>query len=418
MSQINPKQGLNQTTVGVSHTRSMSQPPLFGNPGLPPLSPYPPSESSNSNFKNLPMEEMDVSSLVSPAALPSPRENPFRGNNAGLPPRKGHRRSNSDVALGFSAMIQSSPQLMPISSQEASGRAINTPPPKTRDLGEIKPEGEAVNELLASLMNMDALNGSGGDGKDKDSISSSSKMSGGDGSSDSENATRHCAISRERGKRSAVEDIVPLYRHTRSLSMDSGIGKFLFSDMSPSNSLNENLARVSLDVGHGGFSEAELKKISADERLAGIAMSDPKKVKRILANRQSAARSKERKLRYISELEHKVQTLQMEATTLSAQFTTLQKDYSELINQNNELQLRIQAAEQQARLRDALHETLLGEVQRLKLANMEFREDGQSARYAAHMKHQMLSTQEQMQQLSVTSSKSSTTTCAVSERVM
>ena len=45
---------------------------------------------------------------------------------------------------------------------------------------------------------------------------------------------------------------------------------------------------------------------------------------RILANRQSAARSKERKMRYIVELEHKVQTLQTEATTLSAQFTLLQ----------------------------------------------------------------------------------------------
>ncbi len=45
---------------------------------------------------------------------------------------------------------------------------------------------------------------------------------------------------------------------------------------------------------------------------------------RILANRQSAARSNERKMQYISELEHKVQTLQTEATTLSAQLTLLQ----------------------------------------------------------------------------------------------
>lgn len=45
---------------------------------------------------------------------------------------------------------------------------------------------------------------------------------------------------------------------------------------------------------------------------------------RILANRQSAARSKERKMRYISELERKVQGLQTEATTLSAQLTMLQ----------------------------------------------------------------------------------------------
>jgi len=45
---------------------------------------------------------------------------------------------------------------------------------------------------------------------------------------------------------------------------------------------------------------------------------------RIWANRQSAARSKERKIRYIAELERKVQTLQTEATTLSAQLTMLQ----------------------------------------------------------------------------------------------
>lgn len=45
---------------------------------------------------------------------------------------------------------------------------------------------------------------------------------------------------------------------------------------------------------------------------------------RILANRQSAARSKERKMRYTAELEHKVQALQTETTTLSAQLTILQ----------------------------------------------------------------------------------------------
>lgn len=45
---------------------------------------------------------------------------------------------------------------------------------------------------------------------------------------------------------------------------------------------------------------------------------------RIWANRQSAARSKERKMRYIAELERKVHTLQTEATSLSAQLTLLQ----------------------------------------------------------------------------------------------
>lgn len=45
---------------------------------------------------------------------------------------------------------------------------------------------------------------------------------------------------------------------------------------------------------------------------------------RILANRQSAARSKERKACYVSELERKFQSLQTEATTLSAQLSLFQ----------------------------------------------------------------------------------------------
>lgn len=45
---------------------------------------------------------------------------------------------------------------------------------------------------------------------------------------------------------------------------------------------------------------------------------------RIWANRQSAARSKERKMRYIAELERKIQAMQAEAMSLSAQLTVLQ----------------------------------------------------------------------------------------------
>lgn len=45
---------------------------------------------------------------------------------------------------------------------------------------------------------------------------------------------------------------------------------------------------------------------------------------RILANRQSAARSKERKTRYISELEEKVAFYEKQATALKATLTLLQ----------------------------------------------------------------------------------------------
>lgn len=61
--------------------------------------------------------------------------------------------------------------------------------------------------------------------------------------------------------------------------------------------------------------------------LTSVNSFTPLKHFRILANRQSAARSKERKMRYIAELERKVQTLQTEATTLSAQLSMLQVLY-------------------------------------------------------------------------------------------
>ncbi|KAJ8464548.1 hypothetical protein OPV22_027100 [Ensete ventricosum] len=119
----------------------------------------------------------------------------------------------------------------------------------------------------------------------------------------------------------------------------------------------------------GVFGEVmEAKKAMTPEQLAELAVVDPKRAKRILANRQSAARSKERKARYISELERKVQTLQTEATTLSAQLTLFQRDTTGLSAENAELKLRLQAMEQQAQLRDALNEALKQEVQRLKIA--------------------------------------------------
>jgi len=96
-------------------------------------------------------------------------------------------------------------------------------------------------------------------------------------------------------------------------------------------------------------------------------------------------------MRYIAELEHKVQTLQTETTTLSTQFTKLQvaiicdkltfalllslvyylplcllflflcvlaclqRDNSDLKSENNECKLRLQAMEQQSLLKDGLY---------------------------------------------------------------
>ncbi|XAR66028.1 hypothetical protein NMG60_11012074 [Bertholletia excelsa] len=125
----------------------------------------------------------------------------------------------------------------------------------------------------------------------------------------------------------------------------------------------------------------EAKKAMAPDKLAELWTVDPKRAKRILANRQSAARSKERKARYISELERKVLTLQTEATTLSAQLTLFQRDTTGLTNENTELKLRLQAMEQQAQLRDALNEALRQEVERLKLATGEITSSSSTYNY-------------------------------------
>ncbi|XP_076907164.1 transcription factor VIP1-like [Bidens hawaiensis] len=156
----------------------------------------------------------------------------------------------------------------------------------------------------------------------------------------------------------------------------SGESSDAVKPVGPSNNNNNNHVRswsVDADFFNGFDADSVVmavdnsKKALAADKLAELALIDPKRAKRILANRQSAARSKERKIRYTSELEKKVQTLQNEATTLSTQVTMLQRDTTSLTSENKELKMRLQAMEQQAKLRDALNETLRAEVQRLKI---------------------------------------------------
>ncbi|KVI08157.1 Basic-leucine zipper domain-containing protein [Cynara cardunculus var. scolymus] len=141
----------------------------------------------------------------------------------------------------------------------------------------------------------------------------------------------------------------PRVRHQHSQSMDG------FTTIKPE----------MLTSGPEETSPSDKKAISA-AKLAELALVDPKRAKRVLANRQSAARSKERKMRYIAELERKVQTLQTEATSLSAQLILLQRDTSCLTAENSELRVRLQTMEQQVHLQDALNDALKEEIQHLK----------------------------------------------------
>ncbi|RCV44081.1 hypothetical protein SETIT_9G345200v2 [Setaria italica] len=308
--------------------------------GLPPTPPLPAPAGPGSHSLHHPDACMDDSSAAARA-------------QGGLPPRKAHRRSRSDVAFGY---------FQP------------PPPPKMEAGGWGLPVGAAGDDLFNAYMSMegmDGLNNSDGDsrgssgmrtnGADSSENESEDYGGGGGGGADSQFLLWGDAGKKKRNAAGEPAPPPPA-RHARSLSMDSLMGKLSFS-------ANGEPGKFSLEFGGGEFTPAEMKRIMADEKLAEMALADPKRVKRVLANRQSAARSKERRMRYIAELEQKVQILQTEATTLSAQLTLLQRDSAGLATQNNELKFRLQAMEQQAQLRDALNEALTTEVQRLKLGD-------------------------------------------------
>ncbi|KAL8130056.1 hypothetical protein V2J09_019211 [Rumex salicifolius] len=94
--------------------------------------------------------------------------------------------------------------------------------------------------------------------------------------------------------------------------------------------------------------------------------SDPKRVKRILANRQSARRSRVRKLQYISELERNLTTLQREVSMLSPRVAYLDHQRMILNEDNSNLKTKIAALAQDNIFKDAHQEALKREIERLK----------------------------------------------------
>ncbi|KAG2681796.1 hypothetical protein I3760_11G160100 [Carya illinoinensis] len=98
----------------------------------------------------------------------------------------------------------------------------------------------------------------------------------------------------------------------------------------------------------------------------GDSVVDPKRVKRILANRQSAQRSRVRKLQYISELERSVTTLQTEVSALSPRVAFLDHQRLILNVDNSALKQRIAALAQDKIFKDAHQEALKKEIERLR----------------------------------------------------
>ncbi|CAK9315536.1 unnamed protein product [Citrullus colocynthis] len=94
-------------------------------------------------------------------------------------------------------------------------------------------------------------------------------------------------------------------------------------------------------------------------------VTDPKRVKIILANRQSARRSRVRKLQYISELERSVTTLQAEVSMLSPRVAFLDQQRLLLNVDNSALKQRIDTLYQDKIFKDGDEEALKKEIERL-----------------------------------------------------
>ncbi|KAL1560633.1 hypothetical protein AAHA92_10822 [Salvia divinorum] len=105
---------------------------------------------------------------------------------------------------------------------------------------------------------------------------------------------------------------------------------------------------------------------SAATDNSGERIADPKRIKRILANRQSAQRSRVRKLHYISELERSVTSLQAEVSVLSPRVAYLDHQRLLLNVDNSVLKQRIAALAQDKVFKDAHQEALKKEIERLR----------------------------------------------------
>lgn len=219
LMQQNQQQGM--MTMG--EAASSTKPRL---PGLPPTPPQPTT-----------FQSMDVD-----MGLP-PRNSSNNGNKAAA-----HRRSRSDVPFG----------------------QFQLPPPKVEAGWGGPGDADDLFNAYLNLEGLDGLNHSDGD--------SSVKTDG------SENESEEGAAD-GRGVRLWPADGAGAKRaHARSLSMDSLIGSFNFAAAGTSSAANGVMPpgpnRFRLDFGSGEFTPAEMKKIMADDKLAEMALADPKRVKR------------------------------------------------------------------------------------------------------------------------------------------
>ncbi|KAH0450813.1 hypothetical protein IEQ34_021505 [Dendrobium chrysotoxum] len=153
----------------------------------------------------------------------------------------------------------------------------------------------------------------------------------------------------------------PQASHRRTFSDPLAAASPTMLPAPPSDHNNANDAQPDQPI-HLVHSEGE--NSSVDDILQ-LPILDPKRVKRILANRQSARRSRERKLQYISELQKCVGKLETEVAALTPRVAFFDCQRSMLVMQNSHLKQRIAVLAQDQIIKDACQESLKREIGRL-----------------------------------------------------
>jgi hypothetical protein len=252
--------------AGAHHARSLSQPLFFSLDSLPPP----------------PYADLGATPAVPPSPPPSTSDPP----PLGLPPRRaGHRRSQSDIPFGFAQLSPPLPPPAPVK------REVTAAADGCRSDGGGGDDA-ALYDLVNAYMDLDGLdplNSSEDRHDDRDSRASGTRAGSAAESSENEAESQSTSADRKDGGKS---------RHCRSLSIDSFMGKLSFAAgeespklplPSPGGSLTRSgsgsleggaVALFNMEFTNGEFTDSEKKKIMANERLAEIALTDPKRVKR------------------------------------------------------------------------------------------------------------------------------------------
>ena len=171
-------------------------------------------------------------------------------------------------------------------------------------------------------------------------------------------------LSRQR----AVEDMM-MRMDSRMARLEKMIATLVqASAVGPSASASRRLS-----VGLAGLDDEtamEMVRAPSASQKADHTSLDPKKARRVLANRQSAQRSRLRKLQYISELEKRVNSMQAEAAGVEAQVLEFQQNTTSQATELEQLKQKLNSLQSQMQYKDALFETLKAELDTLRQANV------------------------------------------------